>query len=245
MSVELATHFESVISQAPELLPELAHIVPSRILVLVHKMAAARQGQTMGLRQARGGRVYEAVFPEVRHEGREVLYLVSFNPRICVADAAVPCDPLETVMHELWHIAPACDGTIRRAKHGKKFNAIVKRLAQTFRERGGRDLPTLTPDATVALRNWKTREEPSIAYVRRFPRVSLERALARARWQRAWSEADLRERITALQRLVPRTYRYVCPMGHVLECHVRFRKVRSCATCSKRFDPRFLLRPVW
>ncbi len=244
MPVVLASHFETVIAQAPELVPELSHVVPSRILVLVHKMAAARQGQTMGLRQARGGRVYEPVFPEVSHRGNDVLYLMAFNPRICLADPAVPCDPLETVMHELWHISPSCDGTIRRAKHGRKFNATVKALARTFRERGGEELPKLPHDSTIALRDWKTRAEPSIAYVRRFPRVSLERALARIRWQRAWSETDLRERTAAAAKLVPRVYRYVCPMGHVLECHVRFVKPRSCATCAPVFDRRFLYRPL-
>lgn len=244
MISHLPTVFETTIKRATSLLPELSHVEPSRILVLVHRMAVSRQGQTMGLRQARGGRAYEPVYPQVTVGGREVRYVMAFNPRICIPGILHSYDPIETVIHELWHLSPACDGTIRRMRHGKTFNGIVRELATAYRERGGEELPKLCADDTVCLRQWRARKVPSTAYVRRIPGVNVTKALHRMNWKEEWTGQDLIERERRLGELLPVTHRYVCPNGHEIETHVRFVKPRSCASCAPTFDRRFLYRPI-
>jgi hypothetical protein len=244
MAAPLPHLFERTITQACTLVPELRHVTPDSILVLVDRLPPRRQGQTVGLRNARGGRAYEAVFPRVTFGGRDIRYLMAFHPRICVADSGFPCDPIATVIHELWHIAPTCDGTIRRARHGRRFNAIVQRLSERYRTAGGEELPTMSREQSVLLRRWRTDDEPSIAYVRRSPFVHSAAALRHIRWQANWGEDDLLVEERPLTSLVPHLYRYMCPRGHEMTCHVHFRKPRSCAKCSETFNPRFLYRLI-
>jgi predicted metallopeptidase len=88
-----------------------------------------RRGQRWTLQ-----RVYEG--------GREMLYILNFYlPRFL----DLPLDEkLTTVVHELWHIGPRCDGDLRRfggrcyAHSGsqRKYDARVKQLAQRWLELG-------------------------------------------------------------------------------------------------------------
>lgn len=236
--------FEEVISDACERVPELSHIDPDCILVLTHRMRAAQHGQNLGLRHARRGPVYEPVFPTVTYKGRDIRYVLSFNPRIVVRDLPGASDPLETVLHELWHVGTQADGTIRRMRHGKGFNSIVKGMVETYHRNGGANLPAFHKDETVRLRYWKARRPPSIAYLPRHRLLNRHGALAKIGWQELWTEVDLTEKSRKLGDLIPRVYCYVCPSGHAMQCHVRFRRPRSCALCSPRFDPRFLYRRV-
>lgn len=51
-------------------------------------------------------------YPQFTHEGREILYLITLlMPRFLHLE---PRERLATLLHELWHISPACDGDIRR-----------------------------------------------------------------------------------------------------------------------------------
>jgi hypothetical protein len=116
-------------------LPELAHIDMQRVLVCCCR---SRKPGTFGvyatltpLRFAGGqaveyrrGRLW--TIQKVRDEfGREMLYLLSFYlPRF----QDLPLDEkLTTILHELWHIGPRCDGDIRR--HPGRCHAHSRSMA--------------------------------------------------------------------------------------------------------------------
>jgi predicted metallopeptidase len=131
--------------------PPLAHIDLGRVLFSVIR---ARNGRRHGL-QARvtpmrfqGGAlatVHRGKAFQVQRfvaDGREVLYLVTFClPRFLNRDFR---DKLVTVFHELYHIAPAFDGDLRRhpgrcAAHTgsqKKYDAHMDRLVTAYLKNG-------------------------------------------------------------------------------------------------------------
>lgn len=244
MPIHLAKQSEEIIHDIVNRVPMLDHINPGSILVLVHKMSANKHGQNCGLRHARKGRVFEPVFPDVRHKGRDIRYVISLNPRICSVDSPKECDYLETVLHEMWHIGTKCDGAMRRMRHGKRFNTIVKDLAETYRQNDGKEFPLVSTGEKVRTRAWKGRVSPSIAYLRRGPLLNRSRALKKIGWRDSWSEEDLIEKTVLFEKLIPTSYRYQCPTGHEIETHVRYRKPRSCALCSSKFDERFVYKQV-
>lgn len=110
-------------------LPELAHIDMSRVLVCcARSRKPGRYGIYASLTPLRfaGGRTVERrhgrlwTIQQVRDEtGREMLYVLSFYlPRF----QDLPLDEkLTTILHELWHIGPRCDGDIRR--HPGRYHA--------------------------------------------------------------------------------------------------------------------------
>ncbi len=229
--------FSSIVSTACRVVPALSHVDPSKILVCVRKLPPTRLGETLGLREAKERRGHDPIFSKMTVGGREILYVITFN--VSLVSAAAPArQALETVMHELWHIAEECDGTIRPARHGKAFNATVAALHDAYQSVGGRPVPTFEPHTRVRLRHLRGKGRPGILSVRRDR--SLAAAVPKA-WKQTWTEDDVRERTTTLSRLLPMTFLYVCPLGHEI---VRFRKLSkasSCAVCSPTFDRRFLL----
>lgn len=208
-AVHLPNLFEVAIRQACLVVPQLAHVDPSKILVLAHKLPPTRLGQTIGFRQQRRA---------VRAEGYDALYAIGFSARL-LARGVGEHDALDTVMHELWHVAQECDGTIRPMRHGATFDAIVRTMRRAFLKKGGEPLPALSHDARVLIRQME---------------------------RRARFGAGLRvyERTTTLGRLVPAVIEYVCPNGHVTARHRRLSRASSCAQCCGVFDARYLLRPV-
>lgn len=203
--------FEDAVRRACALVPELSHVDPSRILVLAHKLPPTRLGETIGLHESQRAVV----------GGRETYYVMRFHARLLCDGSAGPHDPLDTVMHELWHVGLACDGSIRPMRHGSTFDAIVRTLRREYLKNGGEPLPRLSPETRVRIRHFATRRLP-----------------------RGWNESHLRERTARLSSLVPSVVRYACPSGHVVVRNRRLSRPSSCATCAKTFDPRFLLRPV-
>lgn len=203
----LSEIFEDAVRRACGLVPQLSHVDPSRVIVLAHRLPPTRLGQTIGFRHGRR---------PLRAEGTDALYAVSFSARLLAAQGGTrEHDALDTVMHELWHLAEACDGTIRPMRHGRTFDAIVRTMRRAYLRAGGEPLPTLSRDARVVARYLGRREGDA------FP---------------------IRERVTTLARLVPATREYVCPFGHVVVRHRAIGKPSSCARCSPVFDRRYLLR---
>ncbi len=202
--------FETAIRRACALVPDLAHVDPNRILVLSHKLAPTRLGETIGLRESQRAAI----------GGRDVFYVMRFHARLLCDGSAGPHDPLDTVMHELWHVGEACDGSIRPMRHGSTFDAIVRTLRRQYLKNGGEPLPQLSPSARVRIRHF-----------------------ASHRLVRGWNESHLRERTTTLSKLIPSVVRYACPLGHVVIRHRRLTRPSSCSVCSKTFDRRFLLSP--
>lgn len=206
--VHLPTIFENVIARACQALLELSHVDVSKIFVLVHRLPPTRLGQTIGLRQQQR---------TLAVEGHDVLYAVSFNTRLLIPAAAREHDALDTVMHELWHVAEACDGTIRPMRHGKTFDAIVRTMRRKYLRAGGEPLPVLDHETRVCMRQFARRARESILF-------------------------EPYERVTTLSRLVPPTFIYTCPADHITIRHRRLSRPSSCAQCSPRFDMRFLLK---
>lgn len=105
--------------------PELVHIHPETILfTLVRSRSPGScgvQARIVPLRFAGGRRREDRLrsgyretwqAPRLEHEGREVLYLIQIMvPRFFRLSCR---DKLATVVHELFHVSPACDGDLRR-----------------------------------------------------------------------------------------------------------------------------------
>jgi hypothetical protein len=136
---DLTQHLERLVSDLCARVPEFAHIDPQRLLLGV----ARSRTQTAGGAYAKivpmrfpdgtpfkrtGGRCY--VLPQIPTPAGEVLYLISiFVPRYFT----LPFERrLLTLIHELYHIAPAFDGTIRQLRgraHGPSragYNAALE-----------------------------------------------------------------------------------------------------------------------
>lgn len=71
--------------------------------------------------------------PVVRLGGHEMDYLILLRlPRM------LEHNPLETLVHELYHIAPRFDRRLRNTRHGPHFDREVRRIARTWlRDRPG------------------------------------------------------------------------------------------------------------
>lgn len=224
-AVHLPNVFETAIRRACAVVPQFAHVDPARILVLAYKLPPTRLGQTIGFRQQRRA---------VRAQGYDALYAIGFSASLVAAGSGSPHEvlakwgdsahgkefvALDTVLHELWHVAPACDGTIRPMRHGKTFDAIVRTLRRTYLKNGGEPLPVLAQDARVLIRRMDRRA-------------------------RLGAQLGVHERVTTLARLVPTVIEYACPFGHVTARHRRLSRPSSCAQCCPKFDTRYLLCPV-
>lgn len=243
MVIHLPQYFEGLIRDICDITPDLQHIDAEKVLVLVDRMSARRCGENMGLRHARRGKVYEPIYPTVYVGGRDIRYVIRLNPHICLPGFFEDSDPLETVMHELWHIGTKCDGTMRRMSHGKKYNAIVKGFVDQYKKFGGGELPVCLEDTEIMTRKWKSRQKPSIAYIRR-DIINREKHLNIIDWKDYWSDDDIKEEQRVVRDLLPKTHIYQCAKGHELKSHIKFKKPRSCAECSDRYNSRFKLEYI-
>ncbi len=129
--LDFTGRMEALVADIVRRLPAFEHIDPDRLLLAVSR---ARRGGLSGtfariypLRfeggvsrwTRRAGRTLQTYeMPPVLHGGREILYIITFLlPRF----QNLPFEAkLATVIHELYHVGPACDGDIRRLP-GKNF----------------------------------------------------------------------------------------------------------------------------
>jgi predicted metallopeptidase len=149
--LNLTQAMELLITDIVRNVPEFSHIDPSRVLICV---ASTRGGGVHGtyakihplkfhggsssVEVKRGRRTRTCTMPTVTHKGIEMLYIIYFLvPRFLNLPVR---EKLITVFHELYHIAPAFDGDIRRLPgrnyaHGgsrKNYNARMARLVDTY-----------------------------------------------------------------------------------------------------------------
>lgn len=132
-------------------LPELGHIDPTRVLVCLSRsradgshgvyarIAPLRFASGATEQSRRRGRYVETFrMPSLSHEGREILYLIYLMvPRFLRLSFE---QKLATVIHELYHIAEAFDGDLRRFPgrnfaHGSSrngYNRIIARLQEQY-----------------------------------------------------------------------------------------------------------------
>ena len=116
-------------------LPEFAHLVPAKVLVVAGEARRGSRGSVKPLAFARGKSRDRsgARKPVVRVDGRRMLYCVTLRP-LFFRDSR-PDQRLETLLHELYHVSPAFDGTLdparRHARMGgtfsRRFRPVVRR----------------------------------------------------------------------------------------------------------------------
>ena len=118
-------------------LPELAHVKPSRILVVAGE---ARRASRATIRpahfretRARGGRGGLRK-PLIRIGGRKILYVITLRP--LWFRASTPEQRVGTVLHELWHASERFDGTLHRGRvHGRLPRPRFERRIRVLRDR--------------------------------------------------------------------------------------------------------------
>ncbi len=88
--------------------------------------------------RARGKRLYHYAMLPYHYEGREILYIIYFMlPRFQNLSFR---DKLETLIHEIYHISPRCDGDLRRLKgrshiHGnsiEEYDRNIRAITDRF-----------------------------------------------------------------------------------------------------------------
>jgi hypothetical protein len=116
--------------------PEFAHLVPARVLVVAGEARRASRGSVKPLAFAHGKSrgPSGARKPVVRVEGRRMLYCVTLRP-LFFRDSR-PEQRIETLLHELYHVSPAFDGTLdparRHARLGQKFTRTFRPLLRRY-----------------------------------------------------------------------------------------------------------------
>lgn len=127
---------ERLIEHLAESLPAFAHVNPRQVLVVAGEARRASRGTIRPLRFARGKRkdAQGRRKPKVRMGAVEILYCITLRPLFF--RQSTPRQRVATIAHELFHTAPAFDGTLnpnlRHDVAGAKFEAefrAVERLA--------------------------------------------------------------------------------------------------------------------
>ena len=113
-------------------MPEFAHLVPKRVLVVAGEARRASRGTVKPLAFAKGKRAdaFGRRKPLVKVHGVRMLYCVTLRPLFF--RASTPRARVATVLHELFHISRKFDGTLDRARRharlGAKFDARFRPL---------------------------------------------------------------------------------------------------------------------
>jgi predicted metallopeptidase len=163
----LGRAIKAVIRDAARRLPELAHIEAERILVVAGEARRASRATVLPLAFADSGKRVSAngklAKPIVRIRRRKIDYVITFRPRFF--RGSTPEQRIETILHELWHMAPAFDGTLaaeRRhdrlspAAFGERFRPLVRRY---LAECPPALLADLSQDGEVRMRMWLERPQ--------------------------------------------------------------------------------------
>ncbi len=115
--------------------PELAHVRPSRVLVVAGE---ARRASRATIRPAHRGRPRAAggaARPLVRVKGRTILYVITLRPLWFLA--STPDERVATVLHELYHASTRFDGTLHRGRrHSRlpriRYNRKIRTLLRRY-----------------------------------------------------------------------------------------------------------------
>jgi predicted metallopeptidase len=121
----------ALIRDAARNMPEFAHIKPSRILVVAGEARRASRGTIKPLAFAGGKSTDRATGrrkPIVRVNGKRMLYSITLRP-LFFRDSS-PQQRVETVLHELFHISAAFDGTLER---GRRHERMGQNFAKSLR----------------------------------------------------------------------------------------------------------------
>jgi hypothetical protein len=116
--------------------PEFSHLVPAKVLVVAGEARRGSRGSVKPLAFARGKSRDPAGArkPVVRVGGRRMLYCVTLRP-LFFRDAR-PEQRIETLLHELYHVSQAFDGTLdpsrRHVRLGPKFSRVFRPLVRRY-----------------------------------------------------------------------------------------------------------------
>lgn len=144
-SINLTTQCEQVLADLCTALPDFAHIDPRRLLVCLTRSRRRTGGGTFAkivpmrfpdgspLKQVNG---HCYALPQIPTPAGDVLYLIYlYIPRFFEQSAE---RRVLTLVHELYHIAPAFNGTIRRqgsrahSNSRERFNAQLQPLVTHY-----------------------------------------------------------------------------------------------------------------
>ena len=150
-------------------MPEFSHIRASRILVIAGEARRASRGTVKPLAFA-GGRSTEKATgrrkPVVKIRGRWMLYSITLRP-LFFRDSSAR-DRVETILHELFHVSNAFDGTLdrqlRHARMGKDFGRMLRPLVRRYmKECPQAILEALSYNGEVLIQQWL--ERPTAAFI--------------------------------------------------------------------------------
>jgi hypothetical protein len=111
---------------------------PSNTGLLAYVLPLKYKEATPVERRVRGSRTNQYSMMPVFHRGSEVLYIIYFMlPRFYNLSLR---DKLETIIHEMYHVHPACNGDLRRFRgrsnvHGKSvehYDTVIRDLTVKF-----------------------------------------------------------------------------------------------------------------
>ncbi len=145
-------------------LPELAHVKPSRVLVVAGEARRASRATIrpahFGDTRARGGQG-GLQKPLIRIGGRKILYVITLRP--LWFRASTPEQRISTVLHELWHASQRFDGTLHRGRvHTRLPRSRYERRIRALRDRYLEQAPDallapFTHDGICLARMWLER----------------------------------------------------------------------------------------
>ncbi|MFM2152030.1 MAG: hypothetical protein RL199_465 [Pseudomonadota bacterium] len=123
-----------VIRDVARRMPEFAHVRAERILVVAGE---ARRRSRATVRPLRSPVTGARGRPRIRFRGREVRYVLTLRP-LFFRDSTVD-ERLATVLHELFHLSPAFDGTLAPSRRhgalpGPAFDALLDPLVGRYLE---------------------------------------------------------------------------------------------------------------
>lgn len=145
-----------------ERLPEFSHIRPERILIVAGEARRASRGSIKPLTfaQSKSKDPLGHRKPVVRIEGKRMLYCITLRPLFFRESTAR--DRVQTLLHELFHVAPAFDGTLdeahRHARLGPAFARTLRPLVRRYLRQCPKELlAAFSYDGEVRVHQWLER----------------------------------------------------------------------------------------
>jgi hypothetical protein len=143
-------------------MPEFAHIVPERVLVVAGEARRASRGTVKPLAFAKGKRrdAFGRKKPLVKVNGVRMLYCITLRPLFFRSSS--PRHRVATLLHELFHISRKFDGTLDRARRHARMGPRFDARFRPLQKRLWRELPedlreAFSYDGEVKVLQWLER----------------------------------------------------------------------------------------
>jgi len=205
---------EKIAQNIVENSPELSHINMDNVLIL-GKFDRGTQGGTIAVCNCIKLKGTSKML-DLRFKHRKIKYFIEFSfPRFLNQP---PSEQLKTIVHELYHIAPEFDGTLRKARHGRSFENDVLAIAQNYFLRFGYSFFLTKKYEKVRFLRWKKK-----------PRYSIKKQF--------FNEEDIRISSCEIKKYHEKLkYVYLCPacnQEYYLKKKPRGLTLYFCRTCLK------------